>query len=60
MNNCLICVMDVILDELCENNINIDKTTLSYFINKTYYDYQNVYGSVLGKLSYEAFFRCVF
>ena len=56
MNNCFICVMDVILDELCENNINIDKTTLSYFINKTYYDYQNVYGSILGKLSYEDLF----
>ena len=48
--------MDVILDELRENNINIDKTTLSYFINKTYYDYQNVYGSILGKLSYEDLF----
>ncbi len=56
MNNCFICVMDVIVDELCENGINIDKTTLSYFINKTYYDYQNVYGSVLGKLSYEDLF----
>ena len=56
MNNCFIWVMDVILDELCENNINIDKTTLSYFINKTYYDYQNVYSSVLGKLSYENLF----
>ncbi len=56
MNNCFIWVMDVILDELCENNINIDKTTLSYFINKTYYDYQNVYSSVLGKLSYEDLF----
>ncbi len=49
-------MMDVILAELCENNINIDKTTLSYFINKTYYDYQNVYDSVLGKLSYEDLF----
>ncbi len=49
-------MMDVILDELCENNINIDKTTLSYFINKTYYDYQNVYSSILGKLSYEDLF----
>ncbi len=48
--------MDVILDELCENNISIDKTTLSYFINKTYYDYQNVYSSILGKLSYEDLF----
>ena len=49
-------MMDVILGELCENNINIDKTTLSYFINKTYYDYQNVYDSILGKLSYEDLF----
>ncbi len=48
--------MDVIVDELRENNINIDKTTLSYFINKTYYDYQNVYGSILSKLSYEDLF----
>ncbi len=56
MNNCFICVMDVIVDELCENGVNIDKTTLSYFINKTYYDYQNVYSSVLGKLSYEDLF----
>ncbi len=45
-----------ILDELRENNINIDKITLSYFVNKTYYDYQNVYGSILGKLSYEDLF----
>ena len=48
--------MDVILDELCENNISIDKTMLSYSINKTYYDYQNVYSSILGKLSYEDLF----
>ena len=45
--------MDVTLDEPCENNISIDRTTLSYFINKTYYDYHNVYSSILGKLSYE-------
>ena len=56
MSNCFIWVMDVILDELRENNISIDKTTLSYFVNKTYYDYQNVYGSILGKLSYEDLF----
>ncbi len=49
-------MMDVIVDELRENDINIDKTTLSYFVNKTYYDYQNVYGSILGKLSYEDLF----
>ena len=48
--------MDVIVDELRENNINIDKTTLSYFVNKMYYDYQNVYESILGKLSYEDLF----
>ncbi len=48
--------MGVIVDELRENDISIDKTTLSYFINKTYYDYQNVYGSILGKLSYEDLF----
>ena len=48
--------MDVIVDELRKNDINIDKTTLSYFINKTYYDYQNVYGSILSKLSYEDLF----
>ncbi len=56
MSNCFIWVMDVILDELRENNISIDKTTLSYFVNKTYYDYQNVYSSILGKLSYEDLF----
>ncbi len=49
-------MMDVILDELRENNISIDKTTLSYFINKTYYDYPIVYGSILGKLSYKDLF----
>ncbi len=49
-------MMDVIVDELRKNDISIDKTTLSYFINKTYYDYQNVYGSILGKLSYEDLF----
>ena len=48
--------MDVMLDELCKNSIDIDRATLSYFINKTYYDYQNVYSSVLGKLSYEDLF----
>ena len=48
--------MDVIVDELRKNDINIDKTTLSYFINKMYYDYQNVYGSFLNKLSYEDLF----
>ena len=48
--------MDVIADELRKNDINIDKTTLSYFINKTYYDYQNVYGSILSKRSYENLF----
>ena len=49
-------MMEVILDELRENNIDIDRTTLSYFINKTYYDYPNVYGGILGKLTYEDLF----
>ena len=53
MCKCFISEMDVIVDELRENGIDIDRETLSYFINKTYYDYQNVYSSVLGKLSYE-------
>ena len=48
--------MDVMLDELRENGIDIDRVTLSYFINKTYYDYQNVYSSIYGKLSYEDLF----
>ncbi len=48
--------MDVMLDELRKNGIDIDKATLSYFVNKTYYDYRNVYSSVLGKLSYEDLF----
>ncbi len=56
MCDCFICAMDVIVDELRENGIDIDRTALSYFINKTYYDYQNVYSSVLGKLSYEDLF----
>ncbi len=56
MSSCFVWVMDVILDELRENSINIDKTTLSYFVNKTYYDYQNVYSGILGKLSYEDLF----
>ena len=49
-------MMDVILDELRKNSIDIDRATLSYFINKTYYDYQNVYSSIYGKLSYEDLF----
>ena len=56
MNEYFICTMDVIVDELRKNDISIDKTTLSYFINKVYYDYQNVYGSFLNKLSYEDLF----
>ena len=48
--------MDVMLDQLRKNSIDIDRATLSYFVNKTYYDYQNVYSSVLGKLSYEDLF----
>ena len=44
------------VDELRENGIDIDKATLSYFINKTYHTYYNVYSSVLGKLSYEDLF----
>ncbi len=56
MCDCFICTMDVMLDELRKNSIDIDRATLSYFINKTYYDYQNVYSSVLGKLSYEDLF----
>ena len=48
--------MDVMLDEFRKSGIDIDRATLSYFINKTYYDYQNVYSSVLGKLSYEDLF----
>ncbi len=49
-------MMEVILDELRENDIDIDRTTLSYFINKTYYDNPKVYGSVYGKLTYEDLF----
>ncbi len=56
MCDCFICTMDVMLDELRKNGVDIDRATLSYFINKTYYDYQNVYSSVLGKLSYEDLF----
>ena len=48
--------MDAMLDELRKNGIDIDRATLSYFINKTYYDYQNVYSSICGKLSYEDLF----
>ena len=48
--------MDVIVDELRKNAIDIDKTTLSYFINKLYYDNQNVYRDFLNKLSYEDLF----
>ena len=53
MCKCFISEMDVIVDELRENGIDIDRATLSYFINKTYHTYYNVYSSVLGKLSYE-------
>ena len=48
--------MDVILDEFRKNGIDIDETTLSYFINKTYNDYQSVYERFLGTLSYEGLF----
>ncbi len=48
--------MDVIVDELRKNDININKTTLSYFINKLYYRYQNVYSGFLNELSYEDLF----
>ncbi len=56
MCKCFISETDVIVDELRENGIDIDRATLSYFINKTYYTYYNVYNSVLGKLSYEDLF----
>ena len=45
--------MDVVVDKLRKNGIHIDKTTLSYFINKLYYDNPNVYGL---KFSYEDLF----
>ena len=45
--------MDVVVDELRKNGIDIDKTTLSYFINKLYHDNPNVYGL---KFSYEDLF----
>ncbi len=48
--------MDVMLDELRKKGIDIDRATLSYFINETYYNYQNVYSSIYGKLSYEDLF----
>ncbi len=51
-----ICTMDVIVNELRENGVDIDRATLSYFINKTYHTYYNVYSSVSGKLSYEDLF----
>jgi hypothetical protein len=51
--------MDVVVDELRKNGIDIDKTTLSYFINKLYYDNPNVYGHFLNKLLYEGLFMTV-
>ncbi len=56
MCDCFIYTMDLMVDELRENGIGIDRITLSYFINKTYHTYYNVYNSVLGKLSYEDLF----
>ena len=56
MCKCFISEMDVIVDELRENGIDIDRETLSYFINETYHTYYNVYSSVLGKLTYEDLF----
>ena len=56
MCKCFISKMDVIVDELRENGIDIDRATLSYFINKTYYTYYNVYSSVSGKLSHKDLF----
>ncbi len=48
--------MDVMVDEFRKGGIDIDRATLSYFVNKTYYNYQNVYSSFLGKLSYQDLF----
>ena len=56
MCKCFISKMNVIVDELRENGIDIDRATLSYFINETYHTYYNVYSSVSGKLSYEDLF----
>ena len=56
MCNRFICTMDVMLDEFRKSGIDIDRATLSYFVNKTYYDYQNVYSTFLGKLSYQDLF----
>ena len=56
MCKCFISKMDVIVNELRENGIDIDRATLSYFINKTYYTYYNVYSSVSGRLSHKDLF----
>ncbi len=56
MCKCFISKMDVIVNELRENGIDTDRATLSYFINKTYYTYYNVYSSVSGRLSHKDLF----
>ena len=56
MCKCFISKMDVIVNELRENGIDIDRATLSYFINKTYYTYYNVYSSVSGRLTHKDLF----
>ena len=48
--------MDVIVDELRKSGVDIDKTTLSYFINRAYNDYQTVYEKFLDTVSYEDLF----
>ncbi len=48
--------MEVILDEFRNSDVDIDRATLSYFINEAYYDNPRVYGSVYGKLTYEDLF----
>ena len=48
--------MEVILDELRNGGVDIDRATLSYFINEAYYDNPRVYVSVYGRLTYEDLF----
>ena len=42
--------MDVILDELHKYNIDIDKTTLTYYMNDVYERNKNLYDDYISKI----------
>ena len=45
--------MDIIYDELCKNGVDVDKVTLSFYINKLCDDYSDMYRDVLTRITFE-------